>query len=104
MTDSSIQKNKDLSWVLKYPRITEKGAYVAEKNNSYTFDINKDATKSDVKKAIEAIYKVVPIKVSIAKIPIKKVQVRGKRGKIGIKAGGKKAFVYLKKGDKIEFV
>lgn len=95
---------RDLTWVLKGPRITEKGAIVAEKNNSYTFNVNTSATKTDIKAAIEHIYKVVPKKIAIIKIPSKKVQVRGQRGKLGTKSGGKKAYVYLKKGDKIEFV
>lgn len=95
---------RDLSWVLRGPRVTEKGAIVAEASNAYTFNIHPDANKTDVKSAIETIYKVVPTKVAIAKVPSKKVQVRGKRGKLGVKSGGKKAYVYLKKGDRIEFV
>jgi large subunit ribosomal protein L23 len=103
-TKTANVSTADLTWVLKGPRITEKGAVVAESNDVYTFNINKNANKVDVKKAIEAIYKVTPVKIAIAKIPTKKVQVRGQRGKLGNKGGGKKAFVYLKKGDKIEFV
>lgn len=103
-SSSASASKRDLTWVLKGPRITEKGAVVAERNNAYTFDIDVRANKTDVKQAIESIYKVVPKKVAIVKIPSKKVQVRGKRGKLGTKSGGKKAYVYLNKGDKIEFV
>lgn len=95
---------KDISYVVKNPRITEKAAIIAETTNVYTFDIHSEATKADVAEVIEKNYKVVPVKIAIAKIPSKKVQVRGKRGKFGIKSGGKKAMVYLKKGDKIEFI
>ncbi|MFW5887306.1 MAG: 50S ribosomal protein L23 [Bacteriovoracia bacterium] len=102
--ETAVNTAHDLTWVLKGPRITEKGAVIAESNNVYTFNIDKSANKNDVKKAIEAIYKVNPIKVAISKIPTKQVQVRGQRGKFGNKGGGKKAFVYLKKGEKIEFV
>jgi len=42
-----------------------------------------------------------PEKVRVAAIPAKKVFVRGKKG---VKSGGKKAYVYLKKGDKIELI
>lgn len=105
-TDSVVSNvlGKDYARILQKPRITEKAAIVADKDNVYTFNIAPDATKIDVKKAIEKIYKVVPIKVAITKIPTKKVQVRGQRGKFGTKNGGKKAYVYLKKGDKIDFV
>jgi large subunit ribosomal protein L23 len=93
-----------LSNVILRPRITEKGAIVADEVNAYVFDVEPTATKASVKQAIQQIYKVSPIKVAIAQIPDKKVRVRGQRRKTGVRTGGKKAFVYLKKGDKIEFV
>ena len=86
--------------VIKHPRITEKAAILAG-NNVYTFEIDPKATKIDVARAIKMIYKVEPKKVSISKLPAKKKFVRGTRGKT---AAVKKALVYLKKGDKIEFV
>jgi len=101
---SGVVAKRDLTWVLKAPRITEKGAILAESNNVYTFDISSRATKFDVKDAVVSIYKVEPLKIAITRVPSKKVQVRGQRGRMGTKSGGKKAFIYLKKGDKIEFV
>jgi large subunit ribosomal protein L23 len=86
--------------VLVSPRITEKATQVAE-NNVYTFNVVPSATKIQVKEAIIALYKVTPIKVNIMKIRARKVFVRGKRG---TEAGGRKAYVYLKKGDKIELM
>lgn len=82
------------------PRVTEKATTVAE-GGIYVFEIEKGTTKREVAKAIEELYKVKPIKVGIVKIPRKQVFVRGKKG---FKAGGKKAYVYLKKGDKIEII
>jgi len=101
---SGAVSKRDLSWVLKGPRITEKGAVLAETNNVYTFDIDSRANKIDVKDAIVSIYKVEPVKIAMTRVPSKKVQVRGQRGKLGTKSGGKKAYIYLKKGEKIEFV
>jgi len=95
---------KDFSNVIKHPRVTEKAAILGEVRNAYTFDVSKDATKNDIKTAVEKIYKVSPVKVNITKIAYKKVLVRGQRNKYGYKNGGKKAVVYLKKGDKIQFV
>lgn len=89
-----------IEYALKNPRITEKAAYASEKG-VYVFDISAGATKIDVAQAIERIYNVVPRKVNIAKIPAKKVFTRGSRG---VKKGGKKAYVYLKKGDSIEII
>jgi large subunit ribosomal protein L23 len=86
--------------IIKNPRITEKASVVAE-GNVYVFDVPPSANKTEVKKAIALLYKVNPTKVNILKIPRKNIVVRGKKG---TKNGGKKAFVYLKEGDKIEFI
>jgi large subunit ribosomal protein L23 len=94
---------KDLSSVLKSPRITEKGAVISGLNNVYPFNISVDANKKDVIDAIKLIYKVTPVKVAVVTIRSKTVVSR-RNGKKGTKSGGKKAYVYLKKGDKIEFV
>jgi len=86
--------------IIKNPRVTEKASFLAEQN-VYTFDVSKNANKTEIKKAIFALYKVKPVKVNILAVPAKKIFVRGK---VGVKPGGKKALVYLKKGDKIEFI
>ncbi len=102
-TDSEnlLGSPKNFSNVISKPKITEKTAINADFANAYTFKVSPDATKKDVVDAVEKIYKVVPKKVNMCKIPRKAVGIR--RGK-GFKGGGKKAIVYLKKGDKIEFV
>ncbi len=86
--------------IIKHPRITEKAAILSG-DGVYTFEIDPNATKIDVARAIKAIYKVEPVKVAISKLPSKRKFIRGKRGKT---AAVKKAIVYLKKGDTIEFV
>jgi large subunit ribosomal protein L23 len=86
--------------VIKGVRITEKSSLSADKGR-YTFNVSLDATKNEIKKAINLLYKVTPVKITITKIAPKTVV---RRGIIGKKSGGKKAVVHLKKGDKIEFV
>lgn len=99
----STETKKDLTWVLRNPRITEKAALQAE-GGVYVFEVSSDANKSDIAKAVSEVYKVNPIAVNIATIPAKKVVRRKAKGtKTGYKAGRKKAYVYLKKGDTIEF-
>lgn len=85
--------------VIKRPRITEKAAYSSELSNAYVFEIDANANKANVATAIKDLYNVTPIKVNIVKLPAKKVLSKGKRGKT---SRVKKAYVYLKKGDKIE--
>lgn len=92
----------NLSSVLKNPRITEKAAYAAEKN-VYVFDIDPRSNKEDVKNAVISAYKVTPVKINITKVAKKPVKSRTIR-KTYYKGGGKKAYVYLKKGDTIQIV
>lgn len=107
-TKDSVSKKTttdlDVTKILKNPRVSEKAAVVAESANAYIFDVYNDATKSQIKLAIEKVYKVIPLKVNISQVMSKKVRVRGTNRKTGVKSGGKKAFVYLKKGEKIEFI
>jgi len=86
--------------VLLRPRITEKATFLAG-DGVYVFEVSPRATKTDVKDAILDVYGVSAIRINITQIPNRKVFYRGKKG---VKSGGKKALVYLKKGDKIEFV
>ena len=89
---------KDLNSVLINPHVTEKATMSAE-NSVYVFEVDSRTTKTLVSKAFIEKYKITPLKVSTVTIPAKNVFVRGKRGK---KSGYKKAYIYLKKGEKIE--
>ncbi len=86
--------------IISHPRITEKAAHVSD-NNVYTFDVYPRATKIEIAKAVKEIYGFTPLKVNVVAIPTKRV-FRAKH--IGVKRGGRKAYVFLKKGDKIEFI
>lgn len=86
--------------IIKNPRITEKASFHAGQN-VYTFDVSKAANKTEIKKAVFSLYKVRPTKVNILNIPRKKIM---SKGKVGVRGGGRKAFVFLKEGDKIDFV
>ena len=99
-TTASVGKHAYGSIILA-PHITEKAAVVSGLSNTYIFRIHQNATKPLVAKAIREIYSVTPVKVTIAQNPAKRVIVRGKAGKM---AARRKAYVQLKKGDKIEFV
>ncbi len=86
--------------ILLRPRVTEK-ATVASENGAYVFDVNTATTKNEISKEIERVYGVKPEKIRTLPIP-KKTVIR--RNKKGVKKGGKKAVVYLKKGDTIEII
>jgi large subunit ribosomal protein L23 len=99
-TSSFFKKGSE--HVLKAPRITEKATIVSEKG-VYVFNVDPRSTKQEIAKSFEEKYKVKPVKVNTVKVPSKKVRTK-LRGVFGKKAGGKKAYVYLKKGDTIEVV
>ena len=90
-----------LANVLKAPWFSEK-ALIGTENGVYVFEVPPAATKHDVANAIEKVYKVVPAKVRMVNLPAKKVSLRTRRG-VGSRARRHKAYVYLKKGDTIQF-
>ena len=86
--------------IIKNGRITEKASSAMEQN-VYVFNVASSANKTEIKKAIFALYKVKPVKVNVLSVPKKNII---SKGKLGVRGGGRKAFVHLKKGDKIEFI
>ncbi len=99
-SDAGANLTKAPGRILTAPRITEKAAYMTV-NNTYVFEIARDATKRDVVAAIKALYKVTPRKVNVVnKKP--RAYVARYRNRRGMKSGMKKAYVFLKKGDKID--
>ena len=95
----SIGSNNLEGDVILRPRITEKTHTLAEGSNVFIFDVVRGSSKGKVADAIKSLYKVTPIKVSVVPIPRKK---RTSRGRIAYTGGGRKAYVYLKKGEKLE--
>lgn len=90
---------RDFAHVLLHPRITEK-ATAHGALGVYTFDIAENATKRSIAGAIMAYYKVSPRKIRIVRVP-SKVKRSTRTGARGVSGGGRKAYVYLKKGDTI---
>lgn len=97
MANPNIRPNN----VLLYPHVTEKAALAQDKSNVYVFKVTETATKKSISDSVFEVYGKRPVMVRVSRIPAKQVVVRGKRG---VKSGGKKAYVYLKKGDKIELI
>jgi ribosomal protein L23 len=99
--DENRDTVRDLTTVLKHPRITEK-ASMHQGMGVYTFDISATATKRDILQAVKKHYGVIPRKVAV--VTVRPKSARSMRsGKTGVKKGGRKAYVYLKQGDSIAF-
>jgi len=108
MADKTTQKNKvnftnmRAPEVLLRPRLTEKAVTLMDKG-VYVFDVSLRANKVMVAAAIKDVYKVEPVKIAITSIKTKKKR-NPKTGKIGTQGGGKKAYIYLKKGVSISIM
>lgn len=102
VTSTALPTDKDLSSVILRPRITEKAVSQNDKN-VYTFIVRRDATKYTVADAVKALFKVTPVKVNIVNKTPRQFMSRSK-GRVQTEKGMKKAYVYLKKGDRIDLV
>jgi large subunit ribosomal protein L23 len=88
--------------VIIRPVVTEKAAVMGEKN-IYTFEVVPHATKRDVRDAVRKLWNVTPRQIRIVnRAP--RVFVRKSRNRVSTLSGMKKAYVYLKKDDRIDLV
>ncbi|NDY82459.1 50S ribosomal protein L23 [Orrella sp. NBD-18] len=90
--------NQRLMQIILAPIVTEKATFVAEKNNQVAFRVIADATKPEIKAAVELLFKV----------EVDAVQVLNRKGKekrfgrfIGRRRNERKAYVSLKDGQEI---
>lgn len=97
----TIASGKVNAGILTRPRITEKATSVSQ-NNVYVFDVAPHANKKLIAAAVKDVYGITPTHVRVTKIATKVKMTR--RGKATTVGGGKKAYVFLKKGDTIEIV
>jgi large subunit ribosomal protein L23 len=89
-----------LAQVLVAPIVSEKATSVAEKHNQVLFKVLRDATKPEIKAAVELLFKV----------EVESVQTVNQKGKvkrfgrsIGRRDNVKKAYVSLKAGQELNF-
>ena len=84
--------------IIRRPVITEKGLSVKETESTLVFEVAAQATKTEVKEAVQQIFKVKVSSVRTANFPGKE----RRRGKFaGYRPDWKKAYVKLKTGEKM---
>ena len=98
---ATIKYNAErLMTVLLAPVVSEKGTFIADKHNQVVFRVMQNATKPEVKAAVELMFKTQVDSVQIS-------NVKGKKKRFGTHAGRrrnwKKAYVSLKPGQEINF-
>ncbi|MDP2855709.1 MAG: 50S ribosomal protein L23 [bacterium] len=100
--DSAVSRklSHKLSYLINPPHITEK-AHDLIKYRQYTFNVEANANKSEIKKAIEGIYNV-----KVERVRTVTIHTKARRlGRVvGKKAGYKKAIVTLKEGYALELM
>ena len=100
MTAVKQFSSERLATVLLAPVVSEKGTFIADKHEQVIFRVQPNATKPEVKAAVEAMFKVQVDSVQI-------VNVGGKKKRFGRLNGErrswKKAYVSLKPGQEINF-
>ena len=98
---STAAHEERLMTVLQGPLLTEKGALSAELYNQVVFKVRTDATKSEIKKAVELLF---DVKVEGVQV----INYRGKNKRFGMTRGRrndwKKAYVRLAEGSQIDFL
>lgn len=90
--------NERLYSVLRAPKVSEKTARLAE-SNQYVFEIAADATKDDVKAAIEQLFNVKVAAVNVANIKGKSKSFRFRAGR---RSDKRKAYVRLAEGQTLD--
>ena len=86
--------------VLLGAHISEKATVIAEESNQFAFKVSRDATRPEIKEAVEKIYSVVVKNVSV--LNVKGKVKRNMRG-VSRKPSWKKAYVRLEEGHDIDF-
>ncbi len=86
--------------VLVGPHVSEKAAIVADESNQYVFKVAIDATKAEIKRSVEQLFKV-----KVTGVNTMKVKGKTKRNRYGYSSrpNWKKAYVRLEQGQDIDF-
>jgi len=87
--------------VLIAPHVTEKSALIGEIANQYAFKVAKDATKSEIKIAVEQLFNVSVVELQV--LNVKGKVKRNARGQTRRRRNWKKAYVRLDQGHEIDF-
>jgi len=101
----NTRQQQRLMQVILAPVISEKSTYVADKHNQIVFRVAQDATKPEIKAAVEFMFSTKDKKLEVESVKV--VNVRGKEKRFGQSIGRrnhwKKAYVSLKAGQEINF-
>jgi large subunit ribosomal protein L23 len=95
-----MSSKERLMQVLVAPHVSEKSARVAEQGNQFVFRVARDATKPEIKAAVELMFEVQVDAVQVVNVAGKAKRFGGRSGR---RSDWKKAYVKLAQGQTIDF-
>ena len=98
-TAAGIRNTERLMKVLLAPVVSEKSTFIGEKNNQYAFRVAGDATKPEIRQAVEQLFKV-----KVEDVRVLNVKGKRKANRFGVakRPDWKKAYVRLQAGQEID--
>ena len=92
--------------VLVEPHISEKASIMGDQSNRYAFKVRPDATKAQIRRAVEQIFEVRVVSVTTLNVKgkVKRSFVAAGGGRVSRFKSWKKAYVRLEEGQEIDFM
>jgi large subunit ribosomal protein L23 len=92
-----------LMQIILAPQVSEKATHIADKHNQIIFRVAQDATKAEIKAAVELMWRAQSIQVETVQV----ANIKGKQKRfgrfMGRRSNWKKAYVGIKAGQEINF-
>ena len=96
---TAVKPSERLINLLLAPHVSEKSARAGEKHNQYVFRVRREATKPEIRKAVELMFEVEVLAVRVVNVAGKKKRFGSVNGR---RSDWKKAYVSLKSGQTID--
>ena len=97
---SAPAQQERLMSVIRGPHLSEK-SHIAAEHNQVVFKVRKDATKSEIRKAVELLFEVQVTDVKVLNVKGKNKRFGATRG---VRSDWKKAYVTLAEGSQLDFL
>jgi large subunit ribosomal protein L23 len=98
---SAVASQERLTQVILGPHISEKSTSAAEGASQVVFKVRRDATKSEIRRAVELLFEVKVASVTVTRVPGK---VKRFGARLGQQSAWKKAYVRLAPGQDLDFI
>ncbi|MGC1854872.1 MAG: 50S ribosomal protein L23 [Candidatus Aquirickettsiella sp.] len=100
MMNSALTQQLRRFKIIERPHLSEKSTMLADKHRQFVFKVSKNANKSEIKQAVESLFKVKVNTVQLLNVKAKRRRFKQVEGQL---KGWKKAYVSLKAGHDIDF-